>query len=217
MALTPFQLILRGAQGLVEQGKSFFNAPDNSTAGIIRNTITGIPQAAEDLRKKGQQTVGSFISPQRKFDITPQRRDIQLKDGRTIKEPEMLASIREQAEVPIIERLKDIPKATTEIATSFGRLGDIALQKQKELTGKDIIPGYSQFVNSFVKTKTGNVLSDILPKLEQYQTPSNIYQERSRRFTDVAGFLPIGSVKSLPSVLRNRSEEHTSELQSRPS
>ncbi len=45
MARSPFDLIKRGAQGIVSKGKSFLNAPDNSTSGIIRNTITGIPTA----------------------------------------------------------------------------------------------------------------------------------------------------------------------------
>ena len=45
MALSPFDLIKRGAQGIVNKGKSFLNTPDNSRSGKIRNTITGIPTA----------------------------------------------------------------------------------------------------------------------------------------------------------------------------
>ena len=49
MALSPFELIKRGARGLINDGKEFFNAPDNSTAGIIKNTITGLPRAGKEV------------------------------------------------------------------------------------------------------------------------------------------------------------------------
>jgi hypothetical protein len=45
MALSPLEIIKRQAQKVVESGRNFLNAPDNSTAGIVRNTITGLPTA----------------------------------------------------------------------------------------------------------------------------------------------------------------------------
>ncbi len=49
----PLDYILKGAKAVVNQGKSavagFLDAPDNSTKGIVKNTIMGIAPAAKDL------------------------------------------------------------------------------------------------------------------------------------------------------------------------
>jgi hypothetical protein len=64
--LSPFELIKKGATGLINQGKGFFNAPDNSTAGIIKNTVLGLPKATGETAKdiaqgtlRGLGTLGS--------------------------------------------------------------------------------------------------------------------------------------------------------------
>ena len=49
----PLDYILKGAKGIVNKGKSavlgFLDAPDNSTQGIVRNTIAGIAPTAKEF------------------------------------------------------------------------------------------------------------------------------------------------------------------------
>lgn len=59
--LSPFELIKKGATGLINQGKNFFNAPDNSTAGIIKNTILGVPKAGTNLYKPLVKETGQVV------------------------------------------------------------------------------------------------------------------------------------------------------------
>jgi hypothetical protein len=156
--LTPFELIKKGATGLINQGKGFFNAPDNSTAGIIKNTVLGLPKAAKE----------TFV-PTRGY--TEQ----QLKEAKpTLKESVVAA-----------------PKIASEIYTSVGRLGEM---------GTKFLPGYNSLMDKIVQTKTGNVLSNVIPKLEQFQTPKTVGEAKAMRFIDIAGLAPVGSIKNIGTV-----------------
>jgi hypothetical protein len=156
--LTPFELIKKGATGLINQGKGFFNAPDNSTAGIIKNTVLGLPKAAKE----------TFV-PTRGY--TEQ----QLKEAKpTLKESVVAA-----------------PKVASEIYTGIGRLGEM---------GAQYLPGYNSLMNKLVQTKTGNVLSNVIPKLEQFQTPKTVGEAKAMRFLDIAGLAPVGSIKNIGTV-----------------
>lgn len=101
----PLDYILKGAQGVINGGKnalnSFLTAPDNSTTGIIKNTITGLPTAA----KKVAETAKEFIAPTRGYSETELR-----KAKPTIKDTVIGAG-----------------KGIAEISTGLGQLGDTVL------------------------------------------------------------------------------------------
>ena len=91
----------RAIGGIVNKGKSFLTTPDYSTSGIVRNTITGIPQAT----KKAATTVKDFVFSPRGY--TEQ----QLKEAKPTKNEAAIA----------------IPRTGAEIFSSIGNLGAMAL------------------------------------------------------------------------------------------
>lgn len=153
-------------KGIINKGKSFITAPDNSTAGIIRNTITGIPQAAKDVFLPTRGYTEQQLNPK---NITLKEK---IKSAPTLK-----------------EKIKAVPKVATEIYTGIGQLGSMGL---------DLIPGHQERIQRLVQTKPGSSLSGIFPKLEEYQKPKTVGEAKAMRYTDVLGFLPIGSIKNIP-------------------
>jgi hypothetical protein len=115
--MNPLDFLINRAKKIVNSGKSavtdFISAPDNSTSGIIKNTILGLPRASVDVGK----TVGSWFTPRQ--EAVPIRRAFETTPIMT-KAP------------PVVTALGGIPGA---IAESIVRT---PAQLKATFTGKDV-------------------------------------------------------------------------------
>lgn len=171
--LSPFELIKQGVTGLINEGKSFF-ANDNSTAGIIKNTITGLPDAAKKMRE------GLFNRGYSDAELKPYDPGFKWEKGKVVA-PEQ-TTFKEKAKVA--------SKVGSEMVTGLGGLGAKAAPY--------IFPGYQNMIDQAVQTKTGGLLADIIPKLEKYQQPESAKEAAGMRTFDIAtNIFPVGSTKNL--------------------
>ena len=95
-----------------------------------------------------------------------------------------------QAKPTLKETALAIPKVFTEIGTSVSTL-------------TDMIPGVKGLADRAIKSKAGDYLAQQGQKLQKFAQPETAGQAKAMRFADVAGFLPVGSVKNIGTAARS--------------
>lgn len=153
---------------------------------IAKETVKGIPQAA----KEAVQGTGAFRD-ETKLGIA---RNTVLGLPKAAKEvlfPTRGYSEKElsDAKPTVKENFFAVPKVFTEIGTSLSPLADM-------------IPGVKKLADKAVNTKAGNFFAKGGQALQEFAKPETVGQAKAMRFADVAGFLPLGSLKSLGTAAR---------------
>lgn len=95
-----------------------------------------------------------------------------------------------QAKPTLKETALAIPKVFTEIGTSVSTL-------------TDMIPGVKGLADRAIKSKAGDYLAQQGQKLQKFAQPETAGQAKAMRFADIAGFLPVGSVKNIGTAARS--------------
>lgn len=93
-----------------------------------------------------------------------------------------------------------LPKTVAEIADALGDLPTLS-------------PAYQRNAERFSKTKIGSKLADAGAAIARYGKPTSVEEAKAMRLADVAGFLPVGSLKAvkafddIPEQLRPLAQE----------
>jgi len=161
----------------------------NSFGGLLKNTITGIPQAAKNYGKGllnanigqafGNESLNNTIPGITANTIlgTPKAAKEALFPTRGYSEKQLA-----DAKPNFWQAAQGIPKVAAEMSTGLGQF-------------PSMIPGFDQQAQKITNTRIGSRLADAGAKIADYGTPKNVEEAKAMRFGDVAGFLPIGSAK----------------------
>lgn len=166
-------------------------AKENSFSGLLKNTVSSIPSTLK--------TMGTGI---KNADIGQTLGNTQLNNTRAgvavntvlglpkaAKEtffPNRGYSDQELANAKpgLPDLLQGLPKVGAEIASSGGQL-------------LNLVPGYTSAAQKFTSTPVGNTLANAGDRVKDYAVPKTAEQAQAMRFADVAGFLPVGSLKNV--------------------
>lgn len=181
----PILTILNTARKIAVEGSKNFS--DNSLGGVVRNTITGIPQAAKEMvTGTGQFKANSKLGIARNTVIGLPRaaRDV-LAPTRGYTEKELLA-----AKPTLKQKVVAIPKVGAEIVSGLGELATM-------------IPGYSTAVYKATNNRVGDKLVGASQKFNEFGVPKNVEEAKAMRVFDVASnFVP--GISSIKNVARSR-------------
>jgi len=187
MAPSPFDLIKSGASRIIQGGKSalgnFANAKDNSTAGVVRNTITGLPSAAKDM---------AFYKTPFDNEIKNPKINLTNKKGQSFQVPDFTG--RQLSNLSTRDKVVGVSKLALQTYVDIGKIGSKIISFNNPTIG---LPRIQQPVSEqIVKTKIGQSLSRVFPRLEEMAVPKTKEEALAFKSADVASFLPMGSLKS---------------------
>ena len=144
MAFNPINLIKKGASGLIEQGKDFFNAAKDINQKVI------------DTKTK----IGDIFASTRGYEQLNKPKYGTTKSGQKFELP-----FKVPEKTTIKESITATPKYAAETFTGLGRLGELALNKFGTTPGRDK-PDLQRIAEKYVQTKTGGLLADTFGKIE---------------------------------------------------
>lgn len=173
-----FEKLGKKASQVISAGKDALR--DETKLGIVKNTITGIPQAAKELVKgEGQFKADSNLGVARNtvLGLPEALRDTFAPTrGYTEKELYDAKPTKSQYAQGPLKVIAEIAKDTGELVNE--------------------IPGYSEAVQKATDNKVGKFLAKGGQAIQDYGTPKNVEEAKSMRVSDVASnFSPAGIIK----------------------
>jgi hypothetical protein len=181
MSFNPLNFIRQGASNLIDKGKDFANLVQDTNQKVL------------DTRAK----VGEFFAPSRGFEQLNQKQYGTTKSGQKFELPFNMPK-----KTTIKESAIGAVRGATEIYTGLGRLGEMALNSKLGTTPGRDKPDLQRLTDKFVQTKTGGLLSNVFPKLEEFQKPKTLGEAQAMRNLDIGSFFTAGSTKNIANISR---------------
>ncbi len=168
---------------------------DNSFWGVVKNTVTGIPEAAKNLGTGIiEANVGKAFGDER---LNQSNAGIAANTvlGAPAAAKDLFFPTRGYTEEQLgkanpgfWDTVTGLQKNVAEVSSSLGKLG-------ADATGA--IPGVQNFWGAVAKTKVGDALGKTGEAIADFAVPENVEQAKAMRFGDIASSLPGGTTKAV--------------------